>query len=78
MTMDMILTGVIGFILGTWFGLILAALLDAKEGIMWIVTCDYVHGVLTYFVENTETGERRGQFDCEPWAQEFANELNKQ
>ena len=44
---------------------------------MWIVTCDYVRGILTYFVENTVTGERRGQFDCEPWAQEFANELNK-
>lgn len=29
MTMDMFLTGVIGFVLGTWFGLILAALLDA-------------------------------------------------
>ena len=45
---------------------------------MWIVTCDYVRGVLTYFVENKETGERRGQFDCEPWAQEFANELNRE
>ena len=44
---------------------------------MWIVTCDYVRGILTYFVENTETGERRGQFDCEPWAQEFADELNQ-
>lgn len=44
---------------------------------MWIVTCDYVRGVLTYFVENKETGERKGQFDCEPWAQEFADELNK-
>ena len=30
MTMDMILTGVIGFVLGSWFGLILAALLDAN------------------------------------------------
>ena len=45
---------------------------------MWIVTCDYVRGVLTYFVENKETGERRGQFDCEPWAQEFADELNRE
>lgn len=32
MTMDMFLTGVIGFVLGTWFGLILAALLDARRG----------------------------------------------
>ena len=31
MTIDMILTGVIGFILGTWFGLIMAALLDANR-----------------------------------------------
>lgn len=31
MTMDMFLTGVIGFIAGTWFGLILAALLDANR-----------------------------------------------
>ena len=31
MTMDMFLTGFIGFILGTWFGLILAALLDANR-----------------------------------------------
>jgi hypothetical protein len=31
MTMDMILTGVVGFILGTWFGLIVAALLDANR-----------------------------------------------
>ena len=29
--MDMFLTGVIGFVLGTWFGLILAALLDANR-----------------------------------------------
>lgn len=31
MTMDMILTGFIGFILGEWFGLIMAALLDANR-----------------------------------------------
>ena len=45
---------------------------------MWTVTSDYVKGVLTYFVENKVTGERRGQFDCEPWAEEMANELNRQ
>lgn len=44
---------------------------------MWTVTSDYVKGVLTYFVENKITGERRGQFDCEPWAREMANELNR-
>ena len=36
---------------------------------MWDVTCD--------FVENKVTGERKGMFDCEPWAREFANELNR-
>ena len=45
---------------------------------MWIVTCDYIKGILTYFVENKETGERRGSFDCEPWAREFADELNRE
>lgn len=45
---------------------------------MWKVTSDYVKGVLMYFVENTETGERRGMFDCERWAQEMADELNRQ
>ena len=45
---------------------------------MWIVTCDYVKGELTYFVENKETGERKGQFGCEPWAQEMADELNRE
>lgn len=44
----------------------------------WIVTCEMVRGVLNYFVENSLTGERRGSFDCEPWAQEMANELNRQ
>ena len=29
MTMDMILTGFIGFIAGTWFGLLIAALMEA-------------------------------------------------
>ena len=33
---------------------------------------------MTYFVENKETGERKGQFGCEPWAQEFADELNRE
>ena len=31
MTMDLILAEFIGFILGEWFGLILAALLDANR-----------------------------------------------
>ena len=45
---------------------------------MWIVTTDYVRGELTYFVEDKDTGERKGAFGCEPWAREFANELNRQ
>ena len=45
---------------------------------MWIVTCDYIKGVLTYFVEHRETGERKGQFDCEKQADEFADELNRE
>ena len=49
----------------------------AKGIEMWIVTCEMVRGVLEYYVEHKETGERKGTFDCEKWAQEFANELNK-
>ena len=45
---------------------------------MWTVTCEFVRGVLTYFVENSKTGERRGSFDCEPWAREMADELNRE
>ena len=45
---------------------------------MWTVKSDYVKGVLTYFVEHKETGERKGEFDCQPWAEEFARELNRQ
>lgn len=39
---------------------------------MWTVTSDYVKGILTYFVENKITGERRGMFDRQPDAEEFA------
>ena len=45
---------------------------------MCTVKSDYVKGVLTYFVEHKETGERKGEFDCQPWAEEFARELNKE
>ena len=44
---------------------------------MWQVVSDYRKGVLEYYVEHKETGERKGTFDCEKWAQEFANELNR-
>ncbi len=43
---------------------------------MWTVTCEMVRGVLEYHVEHSETGERKGTFDCEKWAEEFAAFLN--
>lgn len=42
----------------------------------WIVTQDYIKGRLSYLVENTETGERVGEFDWQARAQEFADTLN--
>lgn len=45
---------------------------------MWQVVSDYRKGVLAYFVVHKITGEVRGEFDCEPWAQEFAKELNRE
>lgn len=39
---------------------------------------DYVKGGLTYFVENKDTGERRGMFDIESRAKEMADELNRE
>lgn len=44
----------------------------------WIVTQDYIHGMLFYMVENSVTGERKGAFDWQARAQEFADELNKE
>ena len=43
---------------------------------MWQVISDYRKGVLAYFVVNKVTGEVKGEFDCELWAQEFAKALN--
>lgn len=43
---------------------------------MWTVTCEMVHGVLEYYVEHKEPGERKGTFDCERCAEEFAAYLN--
>ena len=42
----------------------------------WFVTQDYIKGRLSYLVENTETGERVGEFDWQARAQEFADRLN--
>ena len=45
----------------------------------WTVTSDYdKRGTLSYFVEDSVTGERKGTFDCEQWAKEMAEELNTQ
>jgi len=44
---------------------------------MRTVTCEMVHGVLEYYVEHKETGERKGTFDCQKWAEEFAAFLNR-
>ena len=43
---------------------------------MWKVVSDYRQGTLAYFVVHRITGEVRGEFDCELWAQEFAEALN--
>jgi hypothetical protein len=43
---------------------------------MWKVESDFRKGRLGYYVVNQETGEVKGEFDCEPWAEEFAKELN--
>lgn len=43
---------------------------------MWKVTCAMVRGVLEYYVEHSETGEKKGTFDCERWAEDFAKFLN--
>ncbi len=42
----------------------------------WIVTTGFVGVELNYFVEDKITGERKGTFDCERWAQEYADSLN--
>lgn len=45
---------------------------------MWKVVSDYRKGKLAYFVVHRITGEVRGEFDCELWAEEFAKELNRE
>jgi hypothetical protein len=44
----------------------------------WIVTQDYIRGEPCYMVEHSVTGKRKGTFDWQSRAQEFANELNKE
>ena len=45
---------------------------------MWVVIQEQTRrGVQSYFVRHTKTGECRGEFDCERWAQLWADELNR-
>lgn len=44
---------------------------------MWIITSEMVRGSLEFYVENSETGERKGTFDDQDRAAEFADTLNK-
>ena len=50
---------------------------ESEVFLMWVVIAEYKRGIMSYTVENTETGERRGTFDCQPWAQAMADELNR-
>ena len=44
---------------------------------MWRVVSGFSMYDLVYYVEHSETGERKGMFDREEWAREFAKSLNK-
>ena len=45
---------------------------------MWEVTQGYnERGVMSYFVENHETGEVYGSHDCQKWAEAVASYLNE-
>ena len=45
---------------------------------MWIVTVGTKMYEMEFYVEDEETGERRGTFDHEYYAQEMAQELNRE
>lgn len=45
---------------------------------MWTVISEMGPDGPEYIVVNKVTGERKGKFGCEPWAQEFADELNRE
>ena len=45
---------------------------------MWTVISEMSPEGPEYIVINKQTGERKGKSDCEPWAQEFADELNRE
>lgn len=43
---------------------------------MWTVTSEQTRKGPEYLVKNKETGEVKGEYECEPWAQGKADELN--
>lgn len=45
---------------------------------MWTVISEMGPYGPEYIVVNKQTGERIGYSDCEPWAQEMADELNRE
>lgn len=49
-----------------------------KSSNRWKVESDFRKGRLGYYVVNQVTGECKGEFDCERWADEFAKELNRE
>lgn len=46
--------------------------------IMWTVISEMGPDGPEYIVVNKVTGERKGKFGCEPWANEMADELNRE
>ena len=44
---------------------------------MWIVASEQTRNGPEYLIKDKETGEVNGKFDCEPWAQGKADELNR-
>ena len=45
---------------------------------MWTVTSKQTRNGPEYLVKDKKTGEVKGKFDCQPWAQEMADELNRE
>ena len=45
---------------------------------MWTVISEMGPDGPEYIVVSKQTGERRGTFDCEQWAREMADELNRE
>ena len=45
---------------------------------MWTVISEMGPDGPEYIVDNKQTGERKGYYDCQPWAEEMADELNRE